>query len=219
MRPVILINFKTYEQATGENALKLAKICDNIARETGSDIRIVVQASDIYPVSQAVKIPVYAQHIDPFSLGKFTGFISPEAVKQAGAKGTLLNHSEHRLKIDDLEVSVKRAKELGLVVVLCANDPLIGQALSALEPDFIAIEPPELIGGEISVSTAEPEVITEAVKRICGEEHCFKVLVGAGVHTNSDLKKVVELGAAGVLLASGITTATNPEKVLKALVS
>ena len=219
MKPVILINFKTYEEATAENAIRLARICERVAKDTDSDIRIAVQATDIFQVVHAVKIPVYAQHVDPVSYGKYTGFITPEAVKQAGATGTLLNHSEHRLRVDDLESSVKRAKALGLTIVLCANDPLMGQALAALEPDFIAIEPPELIGGEVSVSSAEPEIITEAVKRICGKKHCFKVLVGAGVHTDADIKKAVKLGAVGVLLASGIATAKDPEKALRSLVS
>lgn len=216
MKPVIILNFKTYEQATGKNAVKLAKICQQVARRAKADIRIAVQPTDLAAVVKAVKIPVYAQHIDSCSYGKFTGFVTAEAVKAVGAKGTLLNHSEHRLKIDELEECVKQAKKLGLVVVLCANDPLVGQALAALKPDFIAVEPPNLIGGAISVSEAEPAVIKDIIKRIGKRE---KVLVGAGIHTGKDVKVAKELGAMGVLLASGVTTAKDPRKVLKDLVS
>ncbi|MEK6964027.1 MAG: triose-phosphate isomerase [Nanoarchaeota archaeon] len=216
MRLVVIINFKTYEQATGKNAVKLAKICEQVAKSSKADIRIAVQPTDLAAVVKAVKIPVYAQHIDSYSYGKFTGFITAEAVKAAGAKGTLLNHSEHRLKLDEVEDCVKRAKKLGLVTVLCANDPLIGQALATLKPDFIAIEPPELIGGTISVSEAEPEVIKDIVKRIGKKE---RILVGAGVHTGKDVHVAHQLGAAGVLLASGVTIAKDPRKVLKNLVS
>ncbi len=216
MKPVIIINFKTYQQATGKNAVKLAKICQQVAKASKADIRIAVQPTDLARVVKAVKIPVYAQHIDSYSYGKFTGFITAEAIKAAGAKGTLLNHSEHRLKVDELEECVKRAKKLGLITVLCANDPLVGQALATLKPDFIAVEPPELIGGTLSVSEAEPEVIKDIVKRIGKKE---KILVGAGVHTGKDVKVAKELGAAGVLLASGVTMAKDPKKVLKDLTS
>ncbi len=211
---MIITNFKTYESATGDAALALAMIHDKVAKETGADIRIAVQAADLYRIAQAVSIPVYAQHIDPVGFGSNTGHILPEAVEAAGAKGTLLNHSERRLERDVIQKSIERAKELGLEVVLCAQDPEEGASFVDLDPTLIAVEPPELIGGDISVSTAQPEIVSDAAKLIND-----KCLVGAGVKNGADVKKSLELGAKGVLLASGVTKASDPEEVLLDLVS
>jgi len=212
---VIITNFKTYEKATGDKAVELAKIHDEVAKETGADIRIAVQAADISRVSAAVSIPVYAQHIDPVNFGSATGHVLPEAVKMAGASGTLLNHSEHRLDRDVLEKSVQRAREVGLDVVICAATPEEGETFLEFDPDLIAVEPPELIGGDISVSQAQPEIIEHAV-RLIGSD---KLKVGAGVKTGEDVRIAIELGARGVLLASGVTKAEDPKAVLLDLVS
>ncbi len=209
---VIIINFKTYPQATGENAVRLAELCQELADEHDADIRVAVQAADLYRVSQAVSIPVYAEHVDPIDPGRNTGFILPEAVKAEGAAGTLLNHSEHRLERDVLERSVKEAKDAGLKVVICAATPEEGSEVAALQPEFVAVEPPELIGGEVSVSAAEPEIIRKSVELIDAP-----LLVGAGIHTGEDVKVALELGAVGVLLASGVTKAEDPKKALLAL--
>ncbi len=210
---MILTNFKTYESATGEAALALAKIHEKVARETGADIRIAVQLADLYRISSQISIPVYAQHLDPIGYGGHTGQVLPESVLAAGAKGTLLNHSEHRLEFSVLQACVARAKALGLVVVICAKDPEEGKSFLPLEPDFIAVEPPELIGGEISVSSARPEIISHAAALIGSQ----KLLVGAGVKNGADVRRCIELGARGVLLASGITKAADPEGALRGL--
>ncbi|MBR9693333.1 triosephosphate isomerase, partial [Candidatus Woesearchaeota archaeon] len=180
-----------------------------VAKEKSADIRVAVQAADIYRVAQAVSIPVYAEHVDPIDPGQNTGFILPEAVMAEGATGTLLNHSEHRLERDVLERSMREAKDAGLKVVICAATPEEGGELSTLYPEFIAVEPPELIGGTMSVSSAQPEIIKKAVEIIS-----VPVLVGAGIHTGEDVKVALELGAKGVLLASGITKAEDPKKAL-----
>lgn len=208
--PTILVNFKTYEKATGNKAFELAKICEKVARDTGKNISIAVQSTDIKPITDTVSIPVLGQHIDPIDYGSNTGFILPEAVKEAGASGTLINHSEHQ--VDNIKDRVKKAKDIGLSTVVCADTADKGKEIESYKPDSIAIEPPELIGGKVSVSSAKPELVKEAVDKIN-----LPVLVGAGVHTKEDVKKAIELGAKGVLLASGVTKANNPEEVLKEL--
>ncbi len=217
-KPLIVINFKTYMESTGQNALKLAMVCDDVAKDTGADIIVCVQAADIFRIQQHVSIPVYAQHIDPISPGSHTGHILPSSVKEAGAEGTLLNHSENRLRMDVIHESIEAAKEQGLKTIVCANDAIVGQAVYSMKPDLVAVEPPELIGGNVSVSSAKPEIIKSSVDKICKLGGKHKLLVGAGVKTNSDIRKSMELGARGVLLASGITKAKDPEKVLRELV-
>nr|MCK4930252.1 triose-phosphate isomerase [Nanoarchaeota archaeon] len=215
-KPIIIINFKTYPNSIGENAVRLAKFCEKVAFETGIDIRVAVSAPDIYPVSKAVSIPVYAEHVDPYPPGRHTGSVLPEEVKSAGATGTLLNHSEHQIPMEQLEDSITRASKLSLVTVVCADIPSKAEEIAKMKPDFIAVEPPELIGGEVSVSKAEPEIITKSVDLV-KKKHNIKLLVGAGIKTREDVVKALDLGADGVLIASGVDLAQDPEKALREL--
>lgn len=207
---MIITNFKTYESATGAGAVELAKIHEEVAKETGVTIQVAVQAVDLMNVASSVEIPVLAQHIDPVGFVRATGHINPEAVKVAGAMGTLLNHSERRLDRETLGKSIAAAKKAGLTVVVCAATPEEGASFLEFDPDFIAVEPPELIGGDISVSTAQPEIIEHAAKLIGSE----KLLVGAGIKNGEDVRIAIKLGAKGVLLASAVTKAEDPKTVL-----
>ena len=216
--PIIIVNFKTYKESTGDNAIKLAEVCNKIAKETKTSIAIAVQSTDIYKISKIVSIPVLSQHIDAIDFGKNTGFLLPESIKQAGAEATLLNHSEHRLDFELLKIFIERAKQAGLKTIVCAKDVEDAKKIAGLSPDFIAVEPPELIGGKISVSEAKPEVISDSVKAIKSINKKIKVLCGAGIHNKDDVKKAVKLGADGILVASGIVKAGNQEAALKDLV-
>ena len=213
--PLIVVNFKVYEQGTGDNALKLAKIHEKVAEETGVNIAIAVSPLDLARVVLSVKIPVFVQHMDPYAYGGHTGFVIADEVKNLGAYGTLLNHAEHPLENETLQKSIARAKEVGLFTIVCANTPERGREIMKYGPDLIAVEPPELIGGNVSVSKAEPEVIERAVALI-GEN---RVLVGAGVKTAEDVKIALSLGASGVLLASGVVKAQDPYAALIDLAS
>lgn len=212
---MIITNFKTYETATSNKAFSLAKIHEEVAKETGADIRVAVQAVDLARISHEVDIPVMAQHIDPVVHGSATGRILPESVKLAGGNGVILNHSERRLKREILETSIKRAKEVGLITVVCAESPEEGASFLEFDPDFIAVEPPELIGGDISVSTSQPEIIEHSAKLIGSD----KLLIGAGIKNGEDVRIAIRLGAKGVLLASGVTKADDPKAVLMDLAS
>lgn len=212
--PVIIVNFKTYPQGVGVHAEELARICEKVAHETGKNIVLAVEEVDLHRISSLVDIPVFSEHMDPVEPGAHTGHNLPQALKDNGASGTLLNHSEDRMRIDLLKESVEMAKEIGLTTVICANDPEVAEAVAAFAPDMIAVEPPELIGGDVSVSTAKPEVITDTinnVKKIAD----IPVLCGAGVKTGDDVRKAIHLGAAGILVASGIVKASDPEKILR----
>ena len=120
--PTIVLNVKTYTEATGKKALEIASIMDKIASETGVGMAIAVQATDISLCSQNIKIPVFAEHIDPIKPGSHTGWTLPEAIKSAGAIGTLINHSEHRLILADIDSCIVRAKELNLDHIVCTNN-------------------------------------------------------------------------------------------------
>jgi len=217
--PVIVLNVKTYAQAVGDKSLEIAKIMDMVGKETGISMAISVQDTDIKLVSDNVSIPVYAEHIDPIKPGSHTGWTLAEAVKDAGAVGTIINHSEHRLKLADIDICIKRAKETGLDQIICSNNVETSKAVATLKPDFVAVEPPELIGGDISVTTADPDIVKNSVDAVRKIDENVKVLCGAGVKNGEDVKKAVELGAEGVLLASGIVKAEDKEKVVRDLAS
>lgn len=213
--PAIIVNFKVYEQATGESALALAKIHEQVAKETGKSIGIAVSYMDLAKVVESVSIPVFAQHCDSKKYGNHTGYVVPQHLKAMGVYGTLLNHAERPLGHEVLKESILAAKEAGLYVIACADTPEKGKEILEYNPDLIAVEPPELIGGDISVSKSGPHIIEKAVELI-GEN---RLLVGAGIRDPEDVRIALSLGACGVLLASGVVKSADPYSVLTALVS
>lgn len=213
--PTIIVNFKLYEQATGDEALKLAKIHEQVAKETGASIGIAVNHLDLARVASEVDLPVFAQHIDPISYGSGTGMILPHLVKEYGVFGTLLNHSEHPMEDMKLRQAINLCREIGLFVVACADTPERGKEINKMGPDLVAVEPPELIGGDVSVAKGGPHIIENAVKMIGSTD----VLVGAGIKDADDVQIACSLGSQGVLLASGVTKAADPYVTLLDLVS
>jgi len=219
MSVFILLNCKTYDEGTGENAVKLAKACREVAESAGVEIAIAPQIPDIYRVARAVDIPVYAQHVDGAGPGSHTGKIYAKAIKEAGAAGSLINHSERRLTLADIESSVTALKENKMMSVICTNNVATTAAAAAFNPTYVAIEPPALIGSGVPVSKADPDIITNSVDAAVLVNPNIKVLCGAGISQGEDLKAAVELGAKGVLLASGIVKADDPKNALYDLVS
>jgi triosephosphate isomerase len=217
--PVIVLNVKTYTEATGDNALAIATLMDKISKETGASMAIAVQATDISLCARKINIPVFAEHIDPIKPGSHTGWTLPEAIKAAGAVGTLINHSEHRLLLADIDVCISRAKELNLDHIVCSNNVATSKTIAAFSPNFVAVEPPELIGGDISVTTADPSIVSKTVEAVKDIDKNVKILCGAGVKDGKDVAKAIELGADGVLLASGIVKAKDKKSVIYDLAS
>lgn len=211
---MLVVNFKTYLEATGKKAVELAKVAEAVARERGISIAVAPQFTDLKPVSEATGIPVFSQHIDPIRPGAFTGHILADAVKSSGAVGTLLNHSERRIKISEIEESVEMAKTSDLIALVCANTAGVSAAVAALDPHMIAVEPPELIGTGVAVSKAKPELITYTIKRIHTVNPHVRILCGAGVSTSEDVSKAIQLGTEGVLVASSVVKSKDPRKLL-----
>lgn len=212
---IIVVNTKAYKEGIGKNAIELAKIMEKVGNEYGVDMAIAVQPSDVATVANNTSIDVFSQHIDAIDYGSYTGWISPYAVKEAGAKGSLINHSEHRMKIEDISKAIKMANEIGLEIIACASNVDVTKAIACLNPDYVAIEPPELIGGEISVTKAKPSIVKNAVSAVKKINPNVKVLCGAGIKNGEDVAKAIELGTIGVLIASGIVKAKNKEKILE----
>lgn len=216
--PVIAINMKTYPQSSGSAGLQLAGLCQDVAEKTGKCIVIAPQQLDLTLFAGTFTIPIFAQHVDNAKQGSTTGRITPEALKDVGCAGTLINHSEYRIPAEDVKALVDRCKSLGLITIVCTKDADESRAYAQFQPDFIAVEPPELIGGDISVTTAKPEVVSDSVKAVKDVAPNVKVLCGAGVKNGRDVAKAIELGAEGVLLASGVVKAEDQRAVLEDLV-
>jgi len=212
--PLVLVNFKTYGEGTGKKALELAKSCEKVSSEAGVCVGVAPQFADIAPIADAVSIPVFSQHVDPVSAGSFTGHVLAECVKEAGAVGTLINHSERRLKLADIDAIVTRARENTLISVVCSNNALVSAAAATLKPDMIAVEPPELIGTGIPVSKAKPEVVSGTVELVRRLNRDVVILCGAGITRGDDVAAALTLGTEGVLVASGIVKAKDPYTVL-----
>jgi triosephosphate isomerase len=212
--PIILINYKTYSEATGKEAIKLSKIAEEVSEETGVNIAVAPQLADLCSVCKAVSIPVFAQHIDPILPGSSTGHVLLESVKEAGAMGTLINHSERRLKLSDIEAIITRTREAGMISVVCTNNAAVSEAAAALKPDIVSLEPPELIGTGVPVSQSKPEVVKDTVKLVKHVNPCVVTLCGAGITKGEDVAAALKLGTKGVLVASGIVKAKDPRKVI-----
>jgi triosephosphate isomerase len=204
---MIIINFKNYKR--GKDALELARLIYLYCNQA----IIAVPAPDIKELVQNANLHVYAQHVDYLEPGRSTGFIIPESVEETGAKGTLLNHSEHQLSVDVIKKTVKRCNERGLKVILCVKNVTQAKRYKSLNPYAIAFEDPKLIASGKSISNYEPAAVTKFVKVLEGSG--IIALCGAGVSTASDIKKAYELGCKGVIMASAVADAHTPEKILK----
>jgi len=212
--PMIIVNFKTYLEATGRKAIELARKAEKVSVETNVYIAVAPQFADLSVVADAVKIPVFAQHIDPIRPGSFTGHVLAESVKECGAAGTVINHSERQLKLSDIDEIIRITRKIGLLSIVCANNPSISAAVAALKPDILAIEPPELIGTGVPVSKAKPEVVTDTVKLVRNFNPNVTILCGAGISHGEDVAVALKLGTQGVLVASGIVKAKDPYRIL-----
>ncbi|MGC9114242.1 MAG: triose-phosphate isomerase [Candidatus Micrarchaeia archaeon] len=220
----LALNFKAFAESSGANGLRLCRAASEAASAFhGVEVIVAPQASDLHWLaSQELPfIKIFAQHCDSNQPGAFTGSTTARALKDAGCHGTLLNHAEKKVSLQQAGQAISNCSLLGLRVLACAKDVEEGVALARLSPWGVAVEPPELIGGGVSVSSAKPEVVEEAVACIKQANPSVVVLVGAGVSNAADARKCVELGAQGVLLASAFVKAREPrewvEQVLRAL--
>ena len=217
-KPLVVVNFKTYSSASASTADVLA---EKMEQFSDSNVRMVavVSAFDLHSISNSSNnLEVWSQHLDPVGQGSFTGWLEPETAISRGAQGTIINHAEHKVSLEHVKKLMEQLPE-GFPVCACAADVEEAKALAELGPTFIAVEPPELIGGDISVTTADPSIVSDTVAAVKSVNSKVRILCGAGVKNGKDVSKAIELGAEGVLLASGVTKADDALSVLQDLVS
>ena len=196
---MIFVNYKTYEEGTGQKAVVLTKILEEVAHETQVKIIPVVQIIDAESILAATTLEVWIQHVDPVSYGAHTGWTLPEEAARVGISGVFLNHSEHKFdNFENLSVANEKAKSANLKTLIFAG---------------VSYEPPEFIGSvTTSVAEAKPEIVSQAagIARSFG----LPLIVGAGIHSMDDVRKSLELGAVGVAVATDIVKAEDPKKEL-----
>jgi triosephosphate isomerase len=209
---MIILSLKTYKESTGSNAIKLLSGVKKISEEYGVEIIPAAQPTDIYRIKKELDIEVWAQHMDPIDPGKNMGWLSPYALKEAGATGVVINHSEHKNDPEKTKAILAKSKEYGLRNVVIGFSPEHVLELDALGPDFVSYEREDMIGGGVSMLTQEAENVRQLVSKL---KH--PLIIGAGVSTGEDIKKAIELGAKGAILASGFVLAKDPEAKLREL--
>jgi len=211
---MIFVNYKTYEEGSGQRALALTKILEEVAKASQVKIIPVVQALDAESVVAQTALEVWIQHADPVSFGANTGWTVPEEAAKAGISGVFLNHSEHKFEnFDSLYTATEKAIAANLKTLVFAGNLEELTQVAELGTTYVAYEPPELIGSATtSVTTAQPEVVAKAAE--IARAKGLPLIVGAGVHSREDVKKSLELGAVGVAVATDVVKAADPRKEL-----
>jgi triosephosphate isomerase len=212
-----VLNLKLYAGAVGPGALRLGRLLARAGRVARTRVAIAPAQCDVGRLAAALRIPVLAQHVDALRPGAHTGFVNPESVRAAGARGSLVDHSEHPLPEHLVGEAVESLERAGLVSVVCARDVEHARRLAAFRPPYLAVEPPELIGGTLSVSTARPEVISGTVEAVHRVSPSTLVLCGAGIRDRQDVRRSLELGAEGVLVASAVAASPRPAASMREL--
>lgn len=208
---MIFVNFKTYKESSGPEAVRLATMLEAVSNDQSVPIIPVLQALDIKSVATVTEFPLWIQHIDAVTYGAHTGSILPENAILAGIEGTFLNHSEHKI-VDPqiLENTVKRAHEVGLKTLVFAADLEELARVLNYRPTYVSYEPPQFIGStKVSVSEAEPDIIEKAAKLT--KEAGIPLIVGAGIHSEEDIRTSLKLGAFGFAIATNIVKSEDPE--------
>lgn len=216
MKRPLIINFKNYEEASAANSVKLAKAAQKVAQKLKVEIIVAPPQPALALVAKSVKIPVICQHVDGEKQGSTTGFFVPEVARSYGAVGSLINHSEHRIEMKLIASLVERMHKLGMTSIVCARTPHEVMEISVFGPDFIAIEPPELIGSGRAVSKENPAIITRSIEAAGSRS---RVICGAGITDKGDVRAAVKLGSKGILIASAVVKANSWEHKIAELAS
>jgi triosephosphate isomerase len=217
MKPLILINFKTYPESSGNKALKLAKKLSKV-RSKQFEIGISPSILTTKEIAQKTKLPVFAQHADRINYGAHTGGIPVDELRDIGVTGVLLNHSEYKIPLSYLKDIVNLCRQNWLKTIVCASSLPEAKRILEFKPDYLAYEPQQLIGGNISVTSADPKIIQELVHVTHKLSFGTQVLCGAGIHSKEDLHAALGLGANGILLSHAVCSAENPKKFLKEMI-
>lgn len=202
----------------GKTLLKMAKGLDKLAKKYGVDIVLDIPDTEIYNVSKHVskRVHVYSQHMDGIPVGRGMGRTLPEAVKEAGAVGVMLNHAERKLTLEEIEIAIKRADELGLATMVCADSIEEVKAIAKLGPNILVAEPTELIG---TGKPADKAYVDEVIRVIREINPDIKPFPSAGITKGEDCYNIIKAGASASGCSSAIAKAKDPLKLAEEMIS
>lgn len=210
---VLIVNLKSYDASRS----RIRSICEAAAVLSSKKAPVLIAVPAFF-LSEASQIcQTLTQHVDDVAADRNTGYAPVDLAKRAGALGSIINHSEHRVPEKTIASLIVRLREKKMISVVCARNDREAKRLASLSPDYIAVEPPALIGGDVSVSTADPGLIGRSVKAVRSVDPKIKVLVGAGIRSAGDIRIAREHGAHGVLLASEVAKSARPKDAMKRL--
>lgn len=217
LTPILIVNLKGYNEVLGEKPIIFAEVAKKLCEKYRKVTILIAPPPPIF--EKIAKItPSISQHIDPLEPSGITGYILPKEIMLLGGVGSLINHSERRIPCKDIEKNIELCRKYNLLSFVCAQDIEEVISIAKLNPNFIAIEPPELIGGKISVSKARPEIIKQSVDNVKRISSNTLVLCGAGIKTREDVEKAIQLGAEGILVASGVVKTVDIEGAVEELI-
>ncbi|MBN1923493.1 MAG: triose-phosphate isomerase [Nanoarchaeota archaeon] len=207
MKPLIVINFKNYEETMGAKGLKLAAYCS-----TYDNVIICPQFMELDNI-KCLSCRIFSQHVDPVVEGAHTGKVSVLAIKKAGVSGSLLNHSENRLSFSEIKKTIELLKSNNLKSIVCCESVEEAGKIAELKPDYIAFEPKKYIGTKTDIT----EVMKKEIKEIVNIIKPVFLLIGAGINSAEHVRKALKLGAVGVLISSYVAKSRNPVKTIREL--
>ncbi|MBC8388038.1 MAG: triose-phosphate isomerase [Actinobacteria bacterium] len=200
----------------GEGVLALAKAADKVSRKYDVQIIFDPQYTDISLLARETEnLLIFAQHMDSLPIGRGYGSVLPEAVKAAGAVGVILNHAEKRISLAELNKTIKRADEVGLATMVCADTIEEAAAIAHLAPNIIVAEEPELIG---TGKTSDADYVKKTIEVVHSINPDIYVLQGAGISSGKDVYKVIKAGAVATGSSSGIYKAVDPAAMVEEMI-
>jgi triosephosphate isomerase len=206
---MIIVNTKNYKK--GDELLKLCKLIESYDVHT----IVSVPAPEIYRIAAKTALNVYAQHCDSIQNEKSTGHISAFAIRTAGGSGTLINHSEKKLSLENIKEIITQCKEAHIVSIVCAQSIAEVDKIAQFKPSAIAFEDPQLVSTGKPITAYRQHDILNFVKKLKGKP--IVPLCGAGITSAKDVESAYKLGCKGVLIASAIANNKYPQELLESL--
>lgn len=205
----LIINLKNYLETSGDNTIKLVKDAEKVSERLNVEIIVSPPQPSLALIVKQTNLKVISQHVDLKKIGSTTGYYVPEIIDKAGAKGSLINHSEHPIEITEIKQLIEKLKELNLLSFVCVKTTKELKEILEFGPNYIAIEPTELIGTQKSISSEKPFLIRECQQMVSTKDQISELICGAGINKKEDVKMALEYGAKGILVSSSITKASN----------
>lgn len=218
------------------------------AANPGVDVAICPPATLIAAFSAALPgLPVGGQDCHAEAAGAFTGSLSAQMLADAGARLTLVGHSERRDGFSESDADVRAKAEAalaaGLDVILCVGEPrdvresggaiahVLAQVAGSLPGSFdparlaIAYEPIWAIGTGLVPTTADVAAMHSAMRAALGDHvgeadaARIRLLYGGSVNGDNAAELLGAADVDGALVGGASLTAAKFAPIVEAAAS